>query len=270
MSRGEALIALGLLATVATVGAPARAAAPSPLTLAVVTEAAAPVAAWRAESSPRLVLAQRAIEREWSVAGDSGTAGLHVEGLRSELGAASLSAALPGTGQLYVGRRSGYAFAAAEVAGWLGYLLLRGSGRELRDDARTLAGVPEDSASAWSFERWEASGADASEVKVLYAGDREAFFDAIGSDERYAAGWSSPETRRQFGDLRGRSSRRLEQARWTGGALWVNHLVAAVDALRAARLSNLDLQLAGDVEFKARGSWRRGHPSLVVSLERRF
>ena len=221
--------------------------------------------------APQLVLAQRAIDREWSVVGDSSVAGLHVEGLRSEIGAAALSAAIPGAGQVYAGERRGYGFAAAELAGWLGYVLLRRSGHELRDDARDLAGAPEDTASAWSFERWEAAtGADAGSLRALYNGDREAFFDAIGSDERYVAGWSSADARNHFGDLRERSDRRLGGARWTAGGLWLNHLVAAVDALRAARFRNLDFQLAGDVELKARGSWRRGKPEMVVTLVRRF
>lgn len=246
----------------------------SPLALAQVTDGngSSQVAALvTGRETPRLVLAQRAIDREWSVVGDSSAAGLHVEGLRSEIGAAAMSAALPGAGQVYAGEARGYAFAAAEVAGWLGYALLRRSGHELRGDARDLAGAPEDTASAWSFERWQAAtGADASGLRALYSGDREAFFDAIGSDDRYVAGWSTAAARSRFGDLRDRSDQRLGGARWTAGGLWLNHLVAAVDALRAARFRNLDFHLAGDVELKAKGSWHRGQPGMMVSVQRRF
>ena len=267
MSRGRScacLLAAALAVTVIDATA-------SPLAQPLVaTPADLTGGRWPSDGAPQLVLAQRAIEREWSVVGDSGRAGLHREGMKSEVGAAALSAAIPGSGQLYAGRRSGYAFAAAEVAGWVGYLLLRGSGHDLRDDAQTLVGAPEDSASAWSFDRWETRGGDATELRVLYAADREAFYDAIDSDPRYADGWSSAGTRQEFADLRERSRRRLGQARWTGAALWVNHLVAAVDALRAARLGNLDLTLAGDVALKARGSWQGGGPGVVVTLERRF
>ena len=251
----------------------AACASASPLALALVTDRSGsqvPALAFGGEA-PRLVLAQRAIDREWSVVGDSGAAGLHVEGLRSEIGAAALSAALPGAGQVYSGQTRGYAFAAAEVAGWVGYALLRHSGNGLRDDARDLAGAPEDTAAAWSFDRWEsATGGDASGLRALYGGDREAFFDAIGSDDRYVAGWSTTDARSRFGDLRARSDRRLGGARWTAGGLWLNHLVAAVDALRAARFHNLDFHLAGDLKVKARGSFYRGKPGLMMSLERRF
>ena len=264
------LIALALCSGTAA-ASPVAETACSPLRLAVVIDGTDPVlAAWRAEPVPRLVLAQRAIDREWSVVGDSGQAGLHVEGMKSEVGAAAMSAVIPGSGQIYAGQASGYAFAAAEVAGWIGYLLLRDSGHELRDQASTFAGEPQDSASAWSFDRAEESGADVTPLRVLYDHDREAYYDAIDADQRYAGGWSTPDAHNEFGDLRDRSNQRLAQARVTGGALWVNHLVAAVDALRAARLGNLDLRLKGDVALKARGSLKRGRPSLLVTLERRF
>lgn len=245
----------------------------SPLGLAQLTEARPEIGTrvGFGDHRPRLVLAQRAIDREWSVVGDSGVAGLHVEGLRSEIGAAAMSASLPGAGQLYAGDRRGYGFAAAELAGWVSYLLLRRSGHVARDDARDVAGVPDDTTSAWSFERWEtATGADADGLRALYVADREAFFDAIGSDDRYVAGWSSADARSQFDELRTRSERRLGAARWTTGGLLLNHVVAAIDALRAARLRNLDFQLAGDLNLKARGSWHRGKPGLMLTLERRF
>jgi len=220
--------------------------------------------------TPRLIVAQRAIQREWTVSGDSGIA-LQVEGARSELGAAALSAVIPGAGQLYAGRTSGLFYAAVEVAGWIGWALFHRDADALRDEASALAGAPGDSSSAWSFDRWEqATGSDASTLRVLYDGDREAFYDIIGSDEMYATGWNTSESRTHFGGLRERSNGRLESARWVGAGLWINHLAAAVDALRAARLTNVDLELAGDVELKARGQWRRGKPGFVVSLERRF
>ena len=270
MIRGPVLTLLTLWSA-ATAAAPITETSYSPLNLEVVTTGTdPPLAAWRADPVPRLVLAQRAIDREWSVVGDSGQAGLHVEGMKSEIGAAAMSAVVPGTGQIYAGQASGYAFAAAELAGWIGYLLLRDSGHELRAEASTFAGEPQDSASTWSYDRAEASGADVTPLRVLYDSDREAYYDAIDSDQRYADGWSTPDAHNEFGDMRDRSNQRLAQARLTGGALWVNHLVSAVDALRATRLGNVDLRLKGDLALKARGSWKSGRPSLLVTLERRF
>ena len=71
-----------------------------------------------------------------------------------------------------------------------------------------------------------------------------------------------------FGDLRDRSDERLHDARRAQAVLWVNHLVAAVDALRAARIHNLPLR--DNLGIKARGGWRHGGPSLAISLEGKF
>lgn len=216
---------------------------------------------------PDLLLAQRAIEREWPFAGDSGVVVL--PGARSELGALAMSAAVPGAGQIYAGQARGIYFAAAEVVGWIGWLLLRRGADDLRDDARTLAGVPDDSASAWSFDRLEAATTeDTSQLRALYAADRDAFDQAIAADPRYAPGWNSAEAREEFSDLRRRSDRKLSHSRTTEGAIWVNHVVAAIDAVRAARLHNLPI--GRGVELKADGGWRRGRPAFTVTLERRF
>src|SRR5204862_6960686 len=135
----------------------------------------------------RLRLAQRAIEREWPVPGDSGMT-VMPHG-RSELGALIFSAAAPGSGQLYAGSWSGLYYAAAEVAGWVGWTVLHHKADDLRAEARGFAGAPDDSASAWSFARYErATDQDASTLRALYTVDRDAFDEAIAGNPRYAAG----------------------------------------------------------------------------------
>jgi hypothetical protein len=260
MTAHRALPALLAAAAVLCLIAPATARAdlgPFPLALARVT----------GDERPGLLLAQRAIDREWVVPGDSGL--VVIRGARSELGALALSAAAPGAGQLYAGRMRGLYFAAAEVAAWISRAVWRDNANDLRREARTLAGSPDDSASAWSFDRFEdATRGDTDHLRALYAADLDAFDQAIADDSRYAAGWASPEARTRFGDLRQRSDRRLSMSRTAEGALWVNHVVAALDALRAARFHNLPLRRG--LELKTDGSWRGGHPAFTVAVERRF
>ena len=251
-------VALGCLSA-ADVAAAAAVPSPwaSPLTLSRLG----------AGDRPDLVLAQRSIEREWPVAGDSGV--LVLQGGRSEIGALAMSAAVPGAGQIYAGQVRGIYFAAAEVVGWIGWALLRRGADDLRGDARALAGTPDDSASAWSFDRLEdATAEDTAYLRALYAADRDAFDQAIAGDPRYAPGWSSAQAREEFSDLRRRSDRKRSHSRAAEGALWVNHVVAAIDALRAARLHNVPI--GRGVELKADGGWRRGRPAFTVALERRF
>ncbi|TMQ72440.1 MAG: hypothetical protein E6K80_02760 [Candidatus Eisenbacteria bacterium] len=227
-----------------------------------------PLALMRVEGvQPGLRLAQRAIEREWPAPGDSGLPILPHG--RSVLGAMIFSAAVPGSGQLYAGSRSGLYYAAAEVAGWLGWRTLHHRADDLRGQARALAGSPDDTSSAWSFARYEkASGEDAATLRQLYAVDRDAFDQEIAADPRYASGWEADQERAAFSDLRRASDRRLSQSRATEGGLWINHVVAALGALRAARVHNQ--ALGHGLELKAKGGWRDGRPEMVVTLQRRF
>jgi hypothetical protein len=215
------------------------------------------------------LLAQRTIEREWGPSDDSVYVVLDIPGLKSEALATSLSAIIPGAGQLYSQEGSGWLFAAIEAAGWGGWFWYRHDGRRLRDEAATLAGSPDDPASAWSFDRWATtSGSDPGAIAALYAGDREAFYNAIASDPRYASGWADADERAAFGAMRIRSDARLTRARTVETALWFNHLIAAVDALRAARFHNLPLRQ--NLGIRIGGSGAHGRPSMAVALETRF
>lgn len=217
---------------------------------------------------PEWVLAQRTIEREWTMPGDP-HAQPPIVGLRSEGGALALSAAIPGAGQIYLGERSGFAFALAEALGWFGYFVWRGDANELRDLAEDKAGVPDDPQSNWSFERWaEATQGDPAQLRALYDGDREAFLQLIERDPRYQAGWVNEAVRASFLDLRERSDERLRRTSNVGRALWVNHLLAAADALRAARIQNLPLRR--NIDLKASGGWSHGQPAVRLAVQGRF
>jgi len=219
------------------------------------------------EETPSLILAQRAIDREWTAPGDSDY--VKIPGGKSELGAMAMSAAVPGAGQIYAGESRGFYFVALEVLGWAGVLFFRHDANGLREDARNLAGEPADSTSKWSFQRYEDTTHEDSEyLRSLYAADPEAFDQAIDSDPRYAPGWSTSQDHSSFSDLRDQSDRRLTQAHVSEGTLWVNHVVAAFDAWRAARLHNVPLGMG--VGLRADGHWHGGRPAFTVALQRSF
>jgi len=131
--------------------------------------------------------------------------------------------------------------------------------------------VPTDSTSKWSFTRWaRETQADPTELEGLYAADRDVFYDLIASDPRYLGGWegSSVDARTYFGELRRTSDARLRTARYAGVVLWINHVAAAVEALRAARLQNLPL--TPNTGLKVRSGWHAGSPSVRAMIERKF
>jgi hypothetical protein len=220
---------------------------------------------------PTLVLAQRAIVRDWGASEDTSYVEVNEPQWRSEGLAAALSAAVPGLGQSYAGEGGGVWFALAEIAGWTANRIFLHKSRTDRDRSEGFAGNPSDTASAWSFERWrQVTGLDPAEIERIWSTDRQAFYELIARDPTYLAGWDGdPEaSRRSYYDLRGRSRSNFDRAASLGYALWLNHLLSAVDALRAARLHNLPLK--ENLELRLRSSWRGGAPAVAAALVRRF
>jgi hypothetical protein len=218
---------------------------------------------------PEGVLAQRVIDRVWGPSDDSVYVEFEVPGWKSEPLAASLSAVLPGAGQIYTGEGSGWVYAAVEAAGWGGWWWYRRDARRLGNDAAGLAGPPDDPASGWSFERWaSATEGDPAEIAALYAADPETFYNSIASDPRYLSGWENADARVQFSSLRIRADLRLTRARLYSTGLWLNHLIAAVNALQGARFHNLPLSRT--VGLKLDGRMERHGPTVTLALERKF
>jgi hypothetical protein len=206
---------------------------------------------------PQFYLAQRAIDRSWGLSEDSSYSEVDVPEWRSEGLAAGFSAVVPGAGQLYAGEGRGVWFALAEVAGWTANRIFLHKAQTERDRSARFVGDPTDTTSAWSFERFsEATGLDAAEM--------------IARDPTYLAGWKgqSEATRSTFFGIRDLSRGYYDRASSAGYALWLNHLVAALDALRAARLHNLVLQ--HNLELKLRSSWHGGRPAVMAVFVRRF
>jgi len=220
---------------------------------------------------PRLVLEQRAIERTWGTSEDSNYVEVNVPEWRSEGLAAGLSAALPGAGQIYAGEGSGFWFALAEIAGWTANRVFLHRAQTERDRSAGFVGDPSDTASAWSFTRFrQATGMDPEEIAAIWARDPQAFYELISRDPTYLAGWKgdAAATRGAFSDLRGSARSYYDKAANVGYVLWLNHLVSALDALRAARLHNVVIQ--HNLELKLRSSLQGGRPAVVAALVRRF
>lgn len=251
-----------LVAVLAAASAATASTASPELALAVVTGA----------SQPRLILMQRQIDRSWGLAEDSVYHEVDVPGWKSAGAAAALSAAVPGAGQVYAGsKRRALAYALTEIAGWTTHWIERRRGLELQDRAAAYAGAPTDTTSRWSFGRWErVTSGDATRLRELFDRDRGAFYDEIASDPTLLAGWSgdATATRQPFGDLWDRGDKKRGIARWAAGALWVNHLVSAVDALNAARLNNVPL--GSSMHMKLTSGWRHGSPTFGAVVRRSF
>lgn len=217
-------------------------------------------------------LAQRVIEREWGLSDDSLYHEVIVPGWKSEGGATALSALLPGAGQLYAGERSGWAYLLIETAGWVERGLARRDADDRDDEARAFVGNPYDSTAGWSLSRYvESGGGDAEYLERLWAGDREFYYRELASDPAYVGGFGglSPSNDQvHFNGLRSERNSKLRLARSMEALLWLNHVVAAIDALRAARIHNLPLRQ--QYQLRVAQKIRHGRPEFRAALVRRF
>jgi hypothetical protein len=218
------------------------------------------------------LLAQRTIDREWGMSEDSTYHEVDVPGWKSEGLALALSGALPGAGQLYLDNGSGWAFLAAEAAGWFGHWYERRSATQEWRDLAAFVGDPNDPSSVFAFERYTAnSGHDASDLRALWDGDRNAFYRAIHDDPTYFAGFRGPYAQSLHGTMHNMIDAHdlsLGRARLIDTALLFNHLVAAVDAWRAARANNAPLREQYHLELGSR--WRGSEREYRAALVRRF
>ena len=225
-----------------------------------------------ASDVPELWLAQRSIDREWGLSEDSTYRTLDMQGWKHEGLALSLSGLVPGTGQLYVGERSGWAYLLAEGLGWVGRTVTRRRGDNLRAEAAAFVGDPNDPSAPWSFERYASNSGDEAELlRTLWEQDRAAFYELLSSDPRYREGFAAADPTVAFETYHNaheRSQTRYRQSRYIEIALWANHAIAAFDALRAARLQNLPLRR--NIELQLGGRVSRDGPTLRACLVRRF
>lgn len=223
---------------------------------------------------PELWLAQRVIEREWGISEDSTYVEVELKDYKSEGWALAMSAAVPGAGQLYVGEGSGWWYLLGEVAGWTGRHLMNRRADRYAEDAATFVGNPYDSASTWSFARYQFyTGGATGLLETLWNVDRDAYYTSIERDPQYLAGYSGqqPEiTFLSFRDLREKRDQTLVRTRYIETGLIVNHLFAAWDAMRAARFHNLPAQQKAGTRLKLGERWGDSGPELRAALVRNF
>ena len=117
---------------------------------------------------------------------------------------------------------------------------------------------------------WNAALSPWEGLMRLYESDREAFYHLVGNDPRYEAGWSTAgsDTRQTYLGLEDDVQNSVRNARYATTALYFNHVLSALDALRAARFNNIPLQR--NLRIRLRGSMGSKGEAMTVILERKF
>ena len=157
-----------------------------------------------------------------------------------------LSAAVPGTGQFYVGSqmRAGI-YLAVEAVGWFGWSRLRGEGTDLEGKHKDLANQ------FWDYDRWKMSScfADGGTHDIDQRPDGSPvkngeYYENIGKYEQFNCGWqnavkgSRTQQREDYLKLRHDSNGNFQQARNFGTVIMFNHILSAIDAVWSAKRVN--------------------------------
>jgi hypothetical protein len=217
-------------------------------------------------------LAQRSIDREWGPSDDSTYREIDVPGWKSEGAAMLLSGLAPGVGHFYLGESGGWAFALAELGGWMGHWYEVHTARKDWNKLVAFVGDPNDPNATFSFERYRnATNDDTADLEALWAGDHAAFYRELSENPVYRQGFdvrSGEDSEAEMHDILGAHDDASRRQWLFDAALWANHVLAALDALRAARSHNAPLRETYHLDVGER--WRNGEPELHAALVRRF
>ena len=226
---------------------------------------------------PELILAQRAIDRDIEPERPAPTDSteyeyVEVEGWKSPVLAAGMSAVLPGTGQLYTGSKRGYVFLGVQAVALYTYFHFDSKAEDSQTEAFTYAGDPGQAPSRWSFDRFEqeAGGEEADQMREIYERDPSEFYSRISSDPQYFAGWAGADEAEKVDNIAG--YRLLDEERTDAErasrlglfAAIANSVVSAVDAFRQARLNNFEIEQDWNLRFKARTGSNAGFTAYVT------
>jgi hypothetical protein len=159
------------------------------------------------------------------------------------------SAAVPGTGELYVGSKKGFAFIVSEIAFWSAYIVLHGRSNDLRDNytdyVDTYIAFEEDSpatstkdwtledyehatqTNSWHYVYTESNGQPIERIGKFYWKDLQENWQDLSQEEidelvsKYRA---------EAYSIRGSANKKSKQAKICLSMLVLNHVVSAIDA----------------------------------------
>jgi hypothetical protein len=221
------------------------------------------------DEAPELLLAQRAIDRD--LGGPRGDpveyALVDVPGWKSVGGAAALSLALPGTGQLYAGSKRGYLYLGVEAVALLSYATYQSKRDDKREEYYAYVGDPNSPESRFSFDRVSAglSPEELARLRTIYEKDQAEFYQAVTLQAEYAAGWQDPDERYDAQAIANDADRNDNRSRLGFYTLIANHLVSAVDALNLARFNNFALRDNMTLKLKLRPGTSHGSYAFTVT-----
>lgn len=201
-----------------------------------------------------------------------------------------LSAAVPGTGEIYSGAKRGVLFAAAEIAFWTAYIVLHGEAEELKEDYIGFVDEhiifeedsPASSTETWTLEDYEhatqsdnwhyvyteTKGEPIERVGKYYWSDLPE--DMIDQPGDKPISQSESPFRVEAFSKRGSTNDKFKQAKFLLGLVVLNHIISAVDGRIAATMYNNRIsETSAEISFHPTIS-PSGHLGAHLALHGRF
>ncbi len=173
----------------------------------------------------------------------------------------------PGSGQLYVGSKTGFIYLGVEAVAWTSSYFFWKSGSDKEDEYMDFAdkhwtipelGTPYGDGLTFSRE-------DSARIAYFRENDEQHYYEDIGKYQVYIIGWDTWANLEEYLDMRDDSNRLLKNSGYAMMAALVNHVVSAVDALRIARNHNVKLGYGIDLDIQFEGGPHSTGVMLVAS-----
>ena len=179
---------------------------------------------------------------------------------------------LPGMGEWYAGTfGSGKYSLMAEGGLWVSYAGFRMHGNWVRSDAKSFAAQHSGADLSSKDEQFEVNLGDYNTTDAYNeAQSRQRDYGARYTDPSYSWNWDTSENRQAFRQMRIRSDKEYQNAKFVIAGLVVNRLISAFNAGRAVSAFNRTLRAEGDWRLKANPSGVMGAYGLELELSREF
>ena len=189
---------------------------------------------------------------------------------KSPMLAIAYSLLLPGMGELYGGDyRLGKYFTIADVVFWGGVIGLNAYGDNQKDNylayAKSIGGVNNE-------EKDDQYYADISEYISIeqFNSEQEKYrdFENIYNEETHYWNWSDNKTRQQYRGMWSKSESAYNNVRFAVGALVLNRVISAINAVRVVAAYNK--KLSEEISWNVSVGVNKINPNLPTSLNLNF
>jgi hypothetical protein len=194
--------------------------------------------------------------------GRRGLAGRNAKALWPAL----LSGLVPGAGQVRNGSLlRGCTYFALEMGSWVAYSAFRNGSQDKMRELRTAADA------YWDYERyadgcpsgtWDPTADE--EIRELIENGSDRFYEYVTRDA-YTCGWDTSLSQSLYRELWDDRDALLSAKRWAARVIFLNHLVAAVDAFVEARSGSLDVGSRTQLHFDLHGLPRQFEPMVRIT-----